>query len=179
VLEARASTREGVEVSTACLGGDCDSGCLPRLASTADLHYAAGDFDRAKDDQADRAWATELRVRTGTVREQLDRHMVLQVSSLDPSGATYNPDKHLLVWPLDAARQTESTLAYAAQATEPGRWQVRRFGYGLFEDTLGRRGSFVLPELDVTVTSRDIVQIMLPWLSAASGDTSHTLVHSH
>jgi hypothetical protein len=174
--QANAAREREIGVGIASLGGAGAPGCLLELARP-ELFYPAAEFDQAIAHHERRAWSTELRVWSVDLHELLDPHMELRVDSLDPMGGSYDPDRHVIHWTDVHAVHGDPVLAYAVVPTEPGRWPVRRIGYGLFEDTDGRRGTIQLAEQHVTVSGDDgparPFRISLPLLYRRGGGEAH------
>ena len=167
----------GAAVGVLCLGHACAAPSRTHIADSGRV-YREDRFGAAVAAQETKGWATALRVWLAELNDFLDALFEIRLDSTDPAIDDYDAVERRLLWRLRFGSLTSQTIAYAVDATTPGTWPIRRYGYGSFVDTQGGRGLVLLPldEAVVSVTDRDLQQIVLPWLVRWSGAT-RTFVH--
>lgn len=138
--------------------------------------YVSDQWPAVIAEEARRAWATRLRIRDVSVHEFLNEALVPRLESADPANPGYDAERRVVEWQLVLDGQDAVHLSYGLSAERPGRHPVRRIGFGVYRDTWGRRGAFILPEAELVVADGRIEQLYVPLAGRFDSGTIKTIV---
>lgn len=134
---------DGISIAAICIGSDCDTATMRRIASRPDLYFSSQTDELVDTYQRIADELLAIALRELVITDELPPNMLLDEASIYPP-----PDNvvdRTIIWRTGVLPATGITLTYRVTPTQAGLWPTNIRAIGSFRDSVDRAGSVVYP----------------------------------